>query len=360
MTSISTRSRALQVVPETQVPQGVLGLFSRAWSYRGQVLFSFYLMFVGFALGCLWIVFSKDQKEQQVAQISLPFVEQKIPVQTHVAVPPVVKVSAPETPQPIQAVWQKNSVAPLPASFGMNKIALIIDDLGIVKNRSWSFVKMDAPLTLSFLPYATDLRRMTGAARERGHEIMVHMPMEPRGRENPGPHALLTNLSPQEQLERLDYNLSRFDGFVGINNHMGSAFTEDAVAVNRMLGVIKKRGLLVLDSRTSGGSLLAGLASARNIPNVVRDVFLDNRQDEEYILRQLKKLEQQAEREGHAVGIGHPYPQTLAVLKKWLPTLKDRGIAIVPLSEIVRQKYRQTYNLASATRSSKTKKTQTQ
>lgn len=324
-------------MPETQALQGLAGLLHRVWRCRGQVVFSFYLMFVGFALGCLWIVFFEDKKEPEIAEAALPVVKAKISFKTQIAVPPVTPPV--EHPQPIQAVWQKNAVPPLPASFGMNKIALIIDDLGIVKKNSWPFVKMDAPLTLSFLPYATDLRRMTGAARERGHEIMVHVPMEPRGRENPGPHALLTNLSPQEQLERLNYNLSRFDGFVGINNHMGSAFTEDAAAVNRMLGVIKEKGLLVLDSRTSGGSLLAGLASARNIPNVTRDIFLDNQQDEKYILGQLKKLEQQAQKEGHAVGIGHPYPQTLAVLKKWLPTLKDRGIAIVPLSEIVRQKY---------------------
>ena len=120
---------------------------------------------------------------------------------------------------------------------------------------------------------------------------------------------------------------------------MGSQFTEDEVAVNRLLDVVKDRGLLVLDSKTTSKSKLETLALQKNIPVTNRDVFLDNEQDLNYILGQLAELERVAKKQGSALAIGHPYTQTVAALKLWIPTLAAKGITIVPISQTVREKY---------------------
>jgi polysaccharide deacetylase 2 family uncharacterized protein YibQ len=163
--------------------------------------------------------------------------------------------------------------------------------------------------------------------------------MEPKGAFDPGPHALLMHVSPEKMRADLIFNLSRFDGYVGLNNHMGSAFTEDRESLDLILDEVQRRGLLVLDSRTSRKSLLAEMSTDRNIPNITRDFFLDNEQDVDYIFAQLAKLEDMARRKGSAIAIGHPYAETIQALTLWLPTLKARGITVVPLSYLVKRKY---------------------
>jgi len=176
-------------------------------------------------------------------------------------------------------------------------------------------------------------------ARSHGHELLVHLPMEPKGDVDPGPHAMLTNMSNRKILQDLDFDLSRFTGYVGVNNHMGSAFTEDRQGLNIVLNEVHKRGLLVLDSLTTPNSLLAKMATGKNIPNMTRNIFLDNKQNVTYILNQLAKLEHMARRRGHAIAIGHPYGETVRALSLWLPTLKQKGIIVVPLSYLVKRKY---------------------
>jgi hypothetical protein len=225
---------------------------------------------------------------------------------------------------------------------GQPQISIVIDDLGVVKRNSLRLINMKPGLTLSFLPYATELERQTELARERGHELMLHLPMQPRGDAFPGPHALNSKLSEDELYRQIVWNLDRFDGYVGINNHMGSAFTEDSRGISRLLAEVEARGLLVLDSRTTNNSVLAEMAQSDNIPYTVRDVFLDNTQDVDYILGQLDKLEYYARRHGSAVAIGHPYDETIQALEIWLPKLREKGINLVPLSHIVEGKYRKT------------------
>jgi len=257
-----------------------------------------------------------------------------------------------EKQQPVEAVkipaditdttgqpWRRNAVRVAVNSDDKPQIAIIIDDLGVVRDKTLEMINSKAPLTLSFLPYAPDLPELTGLARRRGHELMVHLPMEPKGNKDPGPHALLTSESDRKISQNLAFDLSQFSGYVGVNNHMGSAFTEDRQGLNILLNEVRKRGLLVLDSRTTSKSLLAAMASDRNIPNMTRDVFLDNKQDVSYILGQLGKLEHMAIRRGNAIAIGHPYAETIQALSLWLPTLTQKGIAVVPLSHLVKRKY---------------------
>jgi hypothetical protein len=201
---------------------------------------------------------------------------------------------------------------------------------------------MDVPLTLSFLPYASDISTQVSGAYARGHDILVHIPMETKGRADPGPHALLSSASGRLQMDSINYNLSQFTNYIGINNHMGSLFTEDAEAVDQLLNVLKDKGLLVLDSKTTANSLLENTAYAKNIPVTNRDVFLDNIREVGAIMTQLRELERMAKSEGTTLAIGHPYPQMVEALKRRIPTLAGKGITIVPISQTIKEKYADT------------------
>jgi len=217
-------------------------------------------------------------------------------------------------------------------------VAIVIDDMGLDRTRSQRALEMQGPLTLSFLTYAVNLSTWAVRAREAGHEVMAHLPMEPLdAAENPGPRALLTSLSGDDVLARMDAALDPWTGYVGVNNHMGSKFTADAAKMEPVMRALKARGLLWLDSKTSGNSVGPSLARALGVPSVERDVFLDNIQAEDQVLMELNELERIAKQRGTAVAIGHPHDVTLSVLGEWITSLPEKGIALAPLTEVVRR-----------------------
>ncbi len=306
------------------------------WLYRREIISLLYLLMLGIAFAAIW---KFQESSDEAAPDALAFEENHkiIDVVISGGQPPVGAVEIPA--YPTKESWQNNAVRVSATIGNKPQIAIIIDDLGVVRDKTLAMIDIAAPLTLSFLPYAPDLPDLTDLARRRGHELMLHLPMEPKGDNNPGPHALQTEDPDGKIRQDIAFDLSRFSGYVGINNHMGSAFTEDRRGLAILLDEVGKRGLLVLDSRTSPKSLLAAMATQRAIPNMTRDIFLDNEQDVSYIMGQLAKLEQVARRRGNAVAIGHPYSQTIQALSRWLPTLQQKGIAIVPLSHLVQRKY---------------------
>ena len=237
------------------------------------------------------------------------------------------------------AKWQQFS-APAAGPERGPMIALVIDDLGLNRPKTWRTIELPAPLTLSFLTYAQGLPEMTAAARQRGHELMLHVPMQPIDpRENPGRNPLVTEETRERLSDRLIWGLGRFDGYVGINNHMGSRFTAWPEGMAVVMSEMRRRGLLFLDSLTTYQSVGSKVAERFGVPYAVRDVFLDNNaEDAGAIRRQLDKLEETALERGYAVGIGHPYPETLNVLSAWLPKVWGRGLRLVPISAVVRHR----------------------
>ena len=239
-----------------------------------------------------------------------------------------------------QPLWMSNAIAFAPPPVGAPIIAIVIDDMGVDRKRSrhmWEDVP--GPLTLSFMTYAGDLPQQTKAARARGHELMLHMSMEPS---NPtidaGPNVLMTSMGDGELNNLVEWGLDRFDGFVGVNNHMGSRFTEDAHAMGVVLEKVKNRGLLFLDSRTSPKSVGSRVARKLGMAALDRNVFLDNDNDVAHVLKQLNELERLARKRGVAIAIGHPRDATIEVLKTWIPEAIDRGLAIVPLSGVMKHR----------------------
>jgi polysaccharide deacetylase 2 family uncharacterized protein YibQ len=219
----------------------------------------------------------------------------------------------------IAPAWKRFAVAPGPTA-GRPRIAVVIDDMGIDRRRSAAAIALPGPLTLAFLPYARELPEQTRIAHAAGHELIVHVPMEPESKgADPGPTVLMGNDTDQEIDSKLVWALGRFEGFVGVNNHMGSRFTQDESGMTVLMRALQRRGLLFLDSRTSGSSV--GLQTARRIgvPAAKRDVFLDNYDSSAEVAKQLKEVEAVARRNGYAVAIGHPRDATLNQLARGCP-----------------------------------------
>lgn len=251
------------------------------------------------------------------------------------AVPPAEQLAAlPSGRQP----WERNAAA-VDIVAGRPLIAIVVDDLGLDQAHTRGAIDLPAPLTLAFIPYGNRLRDHAKRARERGHELLVHLPMEPSDAEsNPGQNALLTQLDPAELTRRIEWNLTQFDGYVGLNNHMGSRFTAWEPGMRMVLQAVQARGLLFLDSRTSPQSVGAPLARSMGLPHAGRDVFLDNVRTPAAIEAQLAELERVAVKHGQAIGICHPHEETLAALDRWIRTVGQRGFQLVPVSAIVRRR----------------------
>lgn len=216
-------------------------------------------------------------------------------------------------------------------------ITVVIDDLGIQSDLTDRAIKLDSFVALSFLPYSSDVIWQSTLARAAGHEILLHMPMEPLSRSNdPGPNALFIDLELHEMLSRLRWAFDKVPYAIGLNNHMGSRFTADENSMATVIGEMKARDLLLLDSRTTPKSIAADLADRRDLENLRRDVFLDNDRSKDAIQAQLRLLEKIALERGSGIAIGHPYPETFDVLEKWFNDARSRGFSLVPITQLAK------------------------
>ncbi|MDD2326148.1 MAG: divergent polysaccharide deacetylase family protein [Alphaproteobacteria bacterium] len=242
---------------------------------------------------------------------------------------------SPALPPPVKGASPRGQV-PLPQGEGRGEIAIIIDDMGLNAKNAARAVRLPAFVTLSYLPYASGLEAQTKAAAAAGHESMLHLPMEAVGGENPGPCALKTGQGAEQWTFCLDKALDSFEGFAGVNNHMGSKFTADQEGMAFVTGVLHSRGLYFVDSRTSSESIAQQVAEEQGVRTVGRDVFLDDTVSAAAIQGQLARLEQVVRRKGYAVAIGHPHAATLEALEAWIPQAQARGFRFVPASALVR------------------------
>jgi hypothetical protein len=233
--------------------------------------------------------------------------------------------------------WRKYA-ALTPQTDGKPVIAIVIDDAGLDQPRTARTVDLPGPLTISYLPYARDLQPQVNAARTAGHEVMLHMPMEPSSPTiDPGPHALFSNYDRQTILGEVNWMLDRFDGYVGVNNHMGSKFTSDPERMQVVMEVMKSRGLMFLDSRTSAKSVGYETANRLGVPSITRDIFLDDADDAAKIADMLARTERVAQKQGYAIAIGHPRDLTIGALQKWIPEILAKGFVLVPVTDVLRR-----------------------
>jgi uncharacterized protein len=165
---------------------------------------------------------------------------------------------------------------------------------------------------------------------------MLHLPMEaPDHNGKPGHNVLAVTADESALRKQLSRMLGRFGGYTGVNNHMGSRFTQDRAKMDIVMSELKKRGLYFLDSRTSGRSVGAQAAAAAGIRYAVRDVFLDHEPETAKIRERLIETETVARRTGHAIAIGHPRTSTMDLLAPWIAGLKARGFDLVRLDTLL-------------------------
>jgi len=216
------------------------------------------------------------------------------------------------------------------------RIALIIDDIGSSLSRTRQFLNLEVPITFSILPRLAHSRDLAVEIHDKGHEIMLHQPMEPfNSHLDPGPGALYMGHTAKEVERIMEENIAEVPFAVGVNNHMGSKFTESKKEVNEVLDVINRKGLFFVDSVTSNRSTAYETARRLHMATAFRNIFLDNLPEESGILSQLHELKKHARENGRAIGIGHPYPQTASAIGRFLSDLKESGVPLVHVSQVL-------------------------
>ncbi len=238
------------------------------------------------------------------------------------------------------AFTQANRFAPAGAAVprAVPAIAIVIDDLGADVADTRRAIALPKEVSLSFLPYPGTAPALAREGLRAGHQIIVHMPMEPEGNADPGPNALLSRLSGPENVSRLDWALARIAGYSGVNNHEGSKFTTDRAALIPIIEHLSEQHAFFLDSRTTAGTAVVPLARAIGVASAGRDVFLDDVQTADAINAQLAQTERLAATQGVAIAIGHPHVVTIDVLARWTAAIASRGYELVTASEAIRLK----------------------
>ncbi len=225
---------------------------------------------------------------------------------------------------------------PPPHPLSYPRVGIIIDDLGYDSSLANAFIRLDLPLTFSVLPFTPNTGLIAQKARKEGREIMLHLPMEPISYPdvNPGDGVLMVSMDKEMILEILNRDLSQIPFIAGVNNHMGSRFTESEKKMMIVLTELKRRGLYFIDSRTSGGSVAFEVAKRMALRTASRDIFLDNDLSENGLKIQMERLLSLARYKGWAICIGHPHKETLKLLKRYQSTLKNNA-QVVPVSNLV-------------------------
>jgi uncharacterized protein len=215
------------------------------------------------------------------------------------------------------------------------RMVVVIDDMGDHPVLAKNLMELPFPVTLAILPYRPRTKAIEALAVEHGAEIILHQPMQPGSypRVNPGPGAVFTDMDATRVKSIVAENLSQLPHAIGVNNHMGSAFTSDAAGMEAVMPVLKSKGLFFLDSVTSAVSVAPEAARKAGVPYYRRAVFLDNVRNVRAILGQLKTAERHALKNGRAIAIGHPYGETLDALRAFAKE-RDGRVAIVTLREL--------------------------
>jgi len=218
------------------------------------------------------------------------------------------------------------------------RIAVVIQDIGLsARDTDATLESLPPETTLAISPYAPEPGATARRARRAGHEVLVMIPMEPVSypENDPGPHTLLVQQPAEERLARLRHVLSRFQGYVGGVNHMGSRLTARADAIRPALTEMNARGLLFLDARTSPGTVAARVAGEIGLPRAISDLYIDAEISVDAIRRNLEELERTARSGGVAIGIARPYPVSLREISQWAADLSQRGLQLAPVSATV-------------------------
>lgn len=219
---------------------------------------------------------------------------------------------------------------------GTPQLAIILDDFGGDPAAADAVFAMHYPLTLSVLPGQAHSKEIAQEAHQHGYEVMLHLPMESVGEEQPEARELRPGMPTAQVSAMVNDFLAGVPYARGVNNHQGSEATSDAALMSELMPLLQEKGLFYIDSRTTAATVAYDTAQQNRVPSAFRNVpFLDDVENVDAIRRQLEIAFRGAREKGEAVAIGHPHAATLAALRESLPKAKAEGIELVPASELV-------------------------
>ena len=258
--------------------------------------------------------------------------EQKLSETTrHGAIPKI----GPDGVKPMEAFARAAKI--IPNKPDAPRIAIVLGGLGVSTAATQDALsKLPGAVTLAFLPYGTEIGTAVTRARANGHEVLLQLPMEPFDYpdNDPGPQTLLHSLNAEQNLDRLYWLMSRFQGYVGVVNFMGARFTSFEPALAPILRDVGKRGLIYFDDGSSPRSVAGQIAGANNLPFAKADVVLDSVSSPAHIDKALTRLEATARQQGVAVGIAAALPATIQRIATWAKAVENRGFVLVPITAI--------------------------
>lgn len=248
------------------------------------------------------------------------------------------RVAAAPTPAPAPTAKPTPTPEPRPAPDARGRLAILLDDGGQNLDHVEEAAALPQQVGFALLPFLPETAATADALHAAGHEIWLHLPMEPENypQANPGPGALLMSMSEPELRTAVHAAIDDVPHAVGVNNHMGSKVTADLRTMTWVMQEIKARGLAFIDSRTTAQTTAEEAARAQGVPTNRRHVFLDNQRQAKAIRRQLAEAVQRSRLEGEIIAIGHMDEVTIRVLADELPGLSKRGADLVRPSELVR------------------------
>jgi polysaccharide deacetylase 2 family uncharacterized protein YibQ len=221
----------------------------------------------------------------------------------------------------------------------MRQIAIVIDDFGNGMKGTEQMLQLPIKLTVAVMPFLPTTKQDAEAAHAKGHDVIVHLPMEPiRGlRSWLGPGAITTDLTDEEIRKRVEAAIADVPHAIGMNNHMGSKATQDKRVMRIVLQVCKEKGLFFLDSRTSYRTVVGKVAQEVGVITLHNDVFLDDVYTQNHVLRQIGVLKKFLTHNDHCIVIGHVGPPglyTSGVLKNAIPELQHNA-TFVPITQLL-------------------------
>jgi len=215
------------------------------------------------------------------------------------------------------------------------RIVIVVGGLGVGASSTMEAInKLPAPVTLAFTPYGNDIDKYVAQARSSNHEVLLQVPMEPFDYpdNDPGPQTLLSTLAGEQNVDRLHWLFSRFQGYVGVTNFMGARFTASEQAMAPVLREVARRGLIYVDDGSSPRSVANQIAGANNLPFAKTDVVIDSVSSPAEIDKALARLETLARDRGLAVGYASALPVTIERIATWAKAAQSRGIVLAPVS----------------------------
>jgi hypothetical protein len=283
------------------------------------------------------IIDGSTGKRQEVAipatrDVRAPLEQRLLETSRHGAIPRIAADGA----RP--AEMYARAINPTQARKDGPRIAIVIGGLGVSATLTDKAIdKLPGPVTFAFPPYGADIERLVTRARAEGHEILLQAAMEPFDYpdNDPGPQTLLTSLSADQNIDRLQWLMSRMRGYVGIASLMGARFTASDQALTPVLKEIARRGLIYVDDGSSSRSVAPQIAGAQNLPFAKADIVLDAAPTPAGIDQALARLELAARERGSAVGYATASPASVARIADWAKNVASRGFVLVPISMVV-------------------------